>query len=385
MTKLLDANALLDNAAKKLGLEAYVTEDVRSRFNAFVGTFNAFGAIDDSDYPRAYQQMETFVGKRLQLARDWTLHPEILEQPIKQPLFVIGHARSGTTVLQHLLGLNAGHRMPHYWEVRQPSPPPGRDPKADAKSMAAEKTHVEDLLQITPTLLKAHPFLDQGAMSEAECSDIMALDFHIAHPMHFTRVPSIPYPTQPTDTVAAYTFHKKMLQQFQWKTPTGRWVCKGNMHQYHLPVLWTIYPDATCFWTHRAPEEYFASFFQMMEVLYRPINGRLFKEIDARGIVAQLKLAYEHMLSNKWINDPRLVHIRFTDLMRDPVKTLRESYASRDIPFTPAAETAIKSWLQNPAHRSDRHGKFTYSLEQFGLSAAEIRSAFAGYRERFEL
>jgi hypothetical protein len=385
MAKLLNAVELLHGAASKLDLETYVTDDLRSRFATFVAYFNALGAIDDGDYRKAHEQMEGFAGKRLQLARDWAVHPEILEQPIQQPFFVVGHARSGTTVLEHLLGLEDGHRMPRYWEVRHPSPPPGLDPRSDARSLADEKRHVDELIELTPTLLMAHPFLDQGGMSEAECEDLMTLDFHMIHTLHFTRVPSIPYPIMPADSVAAFRFHKQLLQQFQWQTPTRRWLCKGTTHQYNLPALWAVYPDAVCFWAHRAPEDYFASFFRMIEILYQPINGALFKDIDVRAVIAQLQAAYEYVLSSHWIDDPRICHVRFKDLIRDPAKTIRDAYESRGIAFTPAFETAIKSWVQDPAHRSDRYGKFNYSLEQFGLTPQEIRTAFKGYYERFGL
>jgi Sulfotransferase family len=385
MPNLLDAQSILGRAATRLGLEPYVTEDVSRRFTAFVGLFNAFGAIEAADYPRAAEQMESFVGKRLQLERDWSRHPEILGQSVQSPFFVIGHPRSGTTILQCLLALAAGHRMPRYWEARQPSPPPGMDPSADASAMAAETRHVEELLRMAPRLLSAHPYLDQGALSEAECEDLMTLDFHFLHTLHFTRVPSLPYPIEAADGIAAFTFHKRLLQQFQWKTPTGRWVCKGTLHMYKLPALWKIYPDATCFWTHRSPEDYFASFFAMMEALYRPVNRNLYRPPDASGVIAHMQMAYDQMLRSDWIDDPRVCHIRFTDLIRDPVGILRSSYASRGIAFTSACEAAIRNWMANPAHRADRHGKFQYSLEQFGLSAQKIRAAFAGYYERFNL
>lgn len=382
---LLDAERILENAANRLGLLQYTTDDIRARFSAYIDLFNAEGVIEAADFPRAAEQMEYFVGTRLQLERDWTTHPEILAQPVTNPFFVIGHPRSGTTILQCLLGLDRGHRMPRYWEVRHPSPPPGLVPVADAASLAAENTHISELLNIVPTLLSAHPYIEQLGLSEAECEDIVTPDFHMLHTMHFTRVPSLPYPVMPADGVAMFEFHKKMLQQFQWKTPTERWVCKGTTHQYNLPALWQVYPDATCFWAHRAPEDYFASFFEMMEMLYAPINKYLYKGIDVRGVIEAMEMAYDYMLNSAWIDDPRICHIRFKDFVRDPVQTIRGAYEAQGIPFTPAYEAAIGSWFDNPANRSDRHGKFHYSLEKFGLSPNEIREAFAGYYERFDL
>src|SRR5690606_1161081 len=96
---LLDAERILENAANRLGLLQYATDDIRARFSAYIDLFNAEGVIEAADFPRAAEQMEYFVGTRLQLERDWTAHPEILAQPVTNPFFVIGHPRSGTTIL----------------------------------------------------------------------------------------------------------------------------------------------------------------------------------------------------------------------------------------------------------------------------------------------
>ena len=39
-------------------------------------------------------------------------HPEILKSEIKRPLFVLGLPRTGTTLLQRLLSLHSGARLP---------------------------------------------------------------------------------------------------------------------------------------------------------------------------------------------------------------------------------------------------------------------------------
>jgi hypothetical protein len=43
----------------------------------------------------------------------------------------------------------------------------------------------------------------------------------------------------------------------------------------------------------------------------------------------------------------------------------------------------ISDWLKNPRNKADRHGRFRYSLEQFGLDADDIRARFAGYYDKF--
>src|SRR5438876_7340628 len=60
---------------------------------------------------------------RLEMERDRQLYPNIAQQKIQEPLFIVGLPRSGTTLLQTLLTVDQNHRSPLMWEVMMPSPP----------------------------------------------------------------------------------------------------------------------------------------------------------------------------------------------------------------------------------------------------------------------
>src|SRR5262245_58796603 len=55
-------------------------------------------------------------------ALDWVLFPSLRRQAVREPVFVIGHARSGTTLLHRLLSLDA-ERFSSFllWELYCPS------------------------------------------------------------------------------------------------------------------------------------------------------------------------------------------------------------------------------------------------------------------------
>src|SRR6266480_2937620 len=62
---------------------------------------------------------------RLLMERDRHLYPGIARQEIREPLFIVGLPRSGTTLLHTLLAADPEHRAPLTWEVMTPSPPTG--------------------------------------------------------------------------------------------------------------------------------------------------------------------------------------------------------------------------------------------------------------------
>lgn len=380
----LDAEAIVAQAAREDDLQRYVSDDLVERFKAFIMPFNELGAITDSAISGANEQLTNLVRNRLKLERDWQQHPEILEEQIEAPFFVIGNARSGTTVAQCLLAEDNGHRTPRYWESRYPSPPPGISLERDAMAIAAETLRVEEINRAAPRLLKIHPFLEQGGLAEAECEDLYTNDFHIPHVMHFNQVPNVPQAIPPSDAVSAFSFHKKLLQQFQWQMPTTRWVCKGPAHHYNLPALLEVYPDAQCFWMHRRPDEYLISMLEMLEIVYQPINGSLYN-VDPKQIIADLRNGFDYILNSPCIDDSRIHHINFHQFIKDPVASLAPCYEKAGVDFTQDFARKINQWLDNPANRSDRYGKLTYDENKYGVSKQDIRELFADYYQRFGL
>ena len=377
-----DADAMLDRCARGLRLERFVDAGLRARFRHLIALFNDFGTVDEPSWPEALAQVEHVVAMRLRLARDWEREPRILSGRIAQPFFVAGNARAGTTLVQNLLCLDEGHRTPRYWDVRHPSPPPGSDPAALAEAVAEEDAYVRWILRTSPRLLAAHPYFEQGAQTEAEDEYLHAFDFHTPYPLPYLKVPSLPQCPLPQDPVAALRFHKQMLQQLQWARPTRRWVGKGVMHQYLMPALLEVYPDAACFWIHRSPEEYIPSLIALLEVQYQPFNRGRYR-MDPQALVQQLKLGVDHFMASPATADPRVHHIRFQDIVRDPVATIRGVYEAIGAPFSDGFRRRLTAQMSGPGGAAHRHGRLTYSLEQYGLTRAGLRTLFADYCVRF--
>src|SRR3546814_16076823 len=101
------------------------------------------------------------------------------------------------------------------------------------------------MLGKSPRMMSAHPYLDQKGDSEAEDEYVYSLDFDLAYPLWYLKVPSLPQSLPPRKPVQALQFYKNMLKQFQWKTPTRRRVGKGVIHQYVADSLLEEFPDSS--------------------------------------------------------------------------------------------------------------------------------------------
>src|SRR5207253_252889 len=100
---------------------------------------------------------------RLFIQRDRKAYPRVVRQEIREPLFIVGLPRSGTTLLHTLLAVDPEHRVPLTWEVMTPSPPIQR---------AISSCNCFNWL--APTFRHVHPV---GAELPQECVSLMAPTF----------------------------------------------------------------------------------------------------------------------------------------------------------------------------------------------------------------
>ena len=83
---------------------------------------------------------------------------EIEKQKIEAPVFVVGLPRSGTTIMEEILGADPNARSVHMWEAKFPVPPPHpNDPKPDPRIARADA-----LVGLTAPRGSATPLRDRG-------------------------------------------------------------------------------------------------------------------------------------------------------------------------------------------------------------------------------
>ena len=375
----LDAAAMFGEAAIGAGLSPDTSPAIRARFEGVVGAMNA--ALDGVPVEVVAARVRRVLDRRLAMVADRDRCPDIAAIGIDQPIFVVGFARTGTTLLHCLLGELPASRAPLLWETRNPSPPPGSDDDE------AERIEVGDLearltCERVPGLLAAHPYFDQGGRMPIEDEEILTLDFHNAYPNWFPEGPLV-MDIGAQDPVAGYAFHREFLQHLQYRRPPSRWVLKGTAHQFLLDTLWREYPDALCIWTHRDPVQTFGSMLELTARVNEAAVGPVDRVALAEGLLSGTRAGLDFVLSSSFLDDERLVHVRFDDLVEDPVAVIRSAFARWSLAWSPEHDARLHRWLDDPANAGGRHGRFEWSLESFGVTPADLDRRFADYRVRF--
>ncbi len=355
-------------------------EGVEPGLTAALSALDAESDLSPDGRVRALGVFRDNLSRLSAIAADRQRHPEIAEVEIERPVFILGLPRCGTSLLHALIGADPGVRTPLSWEVAAPSPPPDaasfdHDPRAGAFDAYVEANFSGAWADVR----KAHPI---GARIPQECGMILETAFQSLNPLMLFRLPAY-YPWyQAADTRFGYQVHRMWLQHLAWRNPRKRWVLKVQEHMYHLPELLSVYPDALFVQPHRDPVTVMASISRLIEV----IRSVSFEHQDRAALGEELLHLWHdgqvRMMAYRKAHPGLPIHdMRYKDLAADPVEAARGVYRFAGMNFDARAEAAMRGWLA--ANPSDKHGRHSYQLSDYGLTEARVREVYADYIETY--
>jgi hypothetical protein len=327
------------------------------------------------------QYLLELLENRLRLVAHWKLHPEIEHCQIRQPLFITGVPRSGTTLLHHLLAQDPANRAPTHWEVMFPWPL-GETLHTDFRIAQAE-TRLRWTRLMAPKLISVHPM---GARLPQECIAIMAYSLFSTQFDDMYRVPSYETWLKAQDMRPAYHFHRAFLGHLQWRAPVKRWVLKAPSHLLALDAILATYPDACIIQTHRDPAKVLGSVASLGKIL----QGMFSNQVDPIEIGAKvcrnLRAEVEQAMAFRDKNEHLRKHfldVHYLEFIRNPIETIRHIYEHFGLSLCAKAENKMQASLA--VNRSARRKVHAYRLTDFGLDWREVELRFAAYRERFAI
>lgn len=315
---------------------------------------------------------------RLQMERDRQVYPGITRQEIREPLFILGLPRSGTSVLHRLLGADPKHRSPLMWEVRSPSPPTRHDEKRRIQRAAQSCNFFNWLV---PTFRHAHTV---GAEVPQECVSLMTPTFLSDQFDAMYYVPSYRAWFFRQDLRPAYEYHHRFLQHLQFRRAAQRWILKAPTHMFALPALLSVYPDALFVQTHRTPVDAMASVSSLMTILRSAFSDAVDPFVVSREAIDYWSESMNRFLRERdRLADNRICDIQHEDIRREPIRAIRRIYEFFGWSLSREAEQNMRVLIDGQAGRQSANHR--YDLSQFGANADDVLVAFAPYCERFGL
>lgn len=375
----LDAAALRNQATAETGLADFGPRDYEERLDVLLAAIREVPGLSPAGQVGLHAQVLQLLKNRLLLTDLLGRHPEIHDVELAPPIIIAGLPRTGTTHLHNLLAADPALRTLPYWESLEPFPLAAEagvepDPRRSRTDLAV--WFVNEAMPLFPLM---HEMTTDHVHEEIQ---LLAVDFSTMFFETLAAVPEWEAYYRAHDQAPHYRYLRVMLQALQFLRGGERWLLKSPQHLEQLPVLASVFRNATVVLTHRDPVAVTVSLATMIAYTSRIHTDT----VDPQRVGTAWAARVESMLSacvrdRSVLGPDRSLDVRFDDFMADDLAVARRVYELADQPLTPAAEQAMAEYLAG--HQRGRLGRIAYSPAAVGLDPADILRRNAPYIERF--
>ena len=380
----LDEDSLLGAAVRNTGLDDFGDDNWRPHFRTLIrmieddAMLNYFGRI------LTRSDLVTYLEARLHIVDAFKVHPQIEDEVIREPVFVLGLGRSGTTILQDVLSRDPQFRSVRKWESLFPWPPP--EPATyDTDPRIAKAQVIADILHaVTPEVRAMHAYDGDQPVEDTE----------FTYPAFLSEVWSWVYRIPSWDAYFAeqgtdhhFAWHKKTLKYLQWRHRRPHWLLKNPTHMPRIPDLLKHYPDAKFIFTHRDPIPSADSLISLMGTIFwwRTDNPFGSGAIDDFAFADHRAALWDNVIG--WLESGVLpksacAHVQYRDFMEAPMRAIGQAYLDLGLPITEEAFALMEAHLARKPQGG--HGRHDYQHANEGVIAEE-RQKYKRYQEYFEV
>ncbi len=297
----------------------------------------------------------------------------------KDPIFILGHWRSGTTLVHELLALDPRHTVPSTYACLAPS-----------HFLISQKLLSPWLRFLLPNRRSQdnvrvgleHPQEDEWALCVLGIpSPYLAVAFpnHLPHHPEYLNLQGIG-----AEELSRWKkVWSRFLRAVAFRSPKNRLVIKSPPHTARLEVLLELFPEARFVHVVRDPHSVYPSTLRLWRRLAEDEGLQVSQFEQLEGFVldnfVQLHRSFEQ--SRDQIRPDRICQVRYEDLIEDPVEGLRSIYTQLDLGEFDAVLPAIESHAAEMSkfeknrfepsaeetEKVDRH--WSEFIERFGYSA----------------
>ena len=381
---MFDTEQLIKAAQEETGLTDFRGEDFREPLARLVDALNTEARLNDFGRLRAQMTINAGLCTHLQIAQYLKDHPEVLDEKIVKPVFIVGLPRTGTTALHHMLNQDGGNLTLRLWAAQNPVPPPATATYNTDPRIAKQREGVALTETFLPGFMATHLL---EAEEPDECYMLLNRNFMSVEYSAMFHIPT--YANWLYANLCArdsYAWHKLQLQLLQSQHP-GAWVLKAPFHQLGLAEILKYYPDAIIVQTHRAPMSIVASGCSFSEVLRKSGSDHIDRDEIGRDWMDMLRIytrTFESERAQLESQHPdQFLDLQHDDFVADPWPTIEGIYQLRGTRLTEEGRSAMAQWLAE--HPRGKHGKHEYRLQDYGISRAQVEEMFGDYAERYGL
>lgn len=322
---------------------------------------------------------------RIALALDHVFYPDFRKVVVKEPVFIVGIPRSGTTFCHHLLAEDPATTTFLLWElVFAPSIVERKlwyalgwidrwlGNRGQRALKAADAWFFAGIRPIHKVSL-FEPEEDEIVLMPIFASVFLLLLFpfpkHLRHLTHFDEA------TPPESKRRIMAFYKGCVQRHLYvHGPEKRFLSKNPVFSSKLKALNETFPDCKVICSVRRPYEAAPSMISLFTYEWEQLDN------DQRGYEFRDTLLeimghfYRHPIAclPAWPEN-RHLFVQYGLLTQSPMQTVRDIYARFGFSLIPEYEEQLRTEEEKAARFESRH---RYSLEQYDLTPEQIADEF---------
>ncbi len=333
------------------------------------------------DLCRALRNITSLAGERQR-------HPEIGQEVIERPVFIVGINRTGTTYLHRLMARDARFWSLRSYEFMEPVLATEQYATIAGTPEDPRRKDFEEIIEVSgirETFAGIHHIdIDEPE----EDFPILRLTFTTWMLTVRYHVPDYARWLAKTGSRGAYAYHRLVMQHYNWQRRqrhprrTGQWLFKMPGHLMELEALLEAYPDALFIQTHRDPKQFMGSWNNMVERIRSQSS-----EPRPRHEFGAEQLAFMSGMLNKAVRfresrpdlEARWVDVNYLDLVQNPLAVMRHIYDRFDWTLNQETENHMVNWDLRQTKKRREETRHRYNLQDFGLAPEAIDNEFAPY------
>jgi hypothetical protein len=323
---------------------------------------------------------------------DGVLFPRLRRVEVRAPVFVVGHARSGTTLLHRLMSLDRGRFCSfRLYELYFPSLLQKKLIRAVASfderrlGGALERRVRAWEERRYGSIRKVH----EMGLTEPEEDDLVFY-YSCATGFWITKMPYMGdldfyyvdrWPARRRRRLLRF-YRDCIRRQLYLDGEAKVYLSKSPIFAGRVESLIEAFPDSRFVVPLRNPYETIPSLLKLMRMGWRRLDWDEERQRRCLAILADQSFeTYRHPLEvlERHPSVPRAI-VDYRDAVEDPAGTIEAVYGELGIPIT----QAYRDSLREQGGRAKRHvSGHAYSLEEFGLQANEIHERLGDLFERY--
>lgn len=298
----------------------------------------------------------------------------IRKQNLKDPLFIIGHPRSGTTFLHYLIG-----RDPQfgYCSIAQCFSPHtlillGWLTRFFCKSLLPEKRQMDNL-KLSPDAACEEEFAIGNLTAES-----MSVGYYFPQKMlsHFKNSVLLQSDQSKSKWKATWLF---FLKKVAFLNKNNSLVIKSPYNIARIETILDIFPNAKFIHIYRDPFKVYSSSKHLLKKIFPDLALQEWNdEIIEDFVLNSYKMTMSTYLKQKsLLREDQLIEIKYENLVKEPIKELSSAYKQLNISNFDKAQSFIEDELQ--IYKNYKTNKHSLSEERQKVILKEWKEVFDHY------